>query len=448
MPIDASIPLDVKQPQVPTLNDWATLANTRQNISASQTQQQATQAQIPGMQADAQLKQRQAAFKQWQVQNADRYMVPDPNSDDDNAPKVPDINKFVNLATQDGFTTEAQQVAATDLDNKSKAITNSTSANNYMMDALGHTANLLSGTTKPAVNADGSPVIDPVTKKQAMVPDTEQQLKLLRQYSQFTEQKVPGSGQYLMKAFTTPAPAASPQQVPANGGVATPNQDGSQSLPPVTITAPQPGINQEAIQAVKQATISPETQVSQGISTGQLKLAQMQASPEYQEKISQIPGAPARVAAATNAADIQAYQQQLKKGVDAASNLSTSLPTGIGSWTAQKWAQYVSQDSTGRALQVQNALDAMNKQNGTNITIANGWPAIQQALNSEFMRQGTRASRQSAIAASPTVGGAVTATPSPLNTVTQAHLQDYAKRSGKTVQQVIQLLKAQGINVQ
>lgn len=156
------------------------IAASRQQVAASKSAQALTEAQTPGAAADSAIRKRAADFAKWQTENASKYT---------NADGTPNIDMFVNHASRSGYFTEAQAVAASDLDNKSKIALNATNdqeraikQSDYLKASLGHVATLLDAA--------------PESKKAA----------LLAQYAQFADSKVPGTGAQLLQAFGKPDP--------------------------------------------------------------------------------------------------------------------------------------------------------------------------------------------------------------------------------------------------
>lgn len=231
MAIDPSISLGYKPPQQLDMLGAATsgmklaqmgqsIAQSQQEVLASQQAVEAskaaqanTEAALPGIQADSSVKQRAMAFNQWKTDNAANYTNEDGSLN---------IAKFVGGANKAGYSTEAQTVAASDLDNKSKAITNATNqqskdvaTSTFTSTAANHIATLLDN---PKLSAD---------EKAAQ----------LRKHTDYLNTLVPGSGDQVLSLLGTPS------------------EDGK------SIT-----VNDKAVQANAQATMSKQEQVTNQIS--------------------------------------------------------------------------------------------------------------------------------------------------------------------------------------
>ena len=135
MALDPEIALAAKPTQGPGLQDWMNMAGTAQNISASQTQQAATQASIPGIQAEAGMEQRKLAGQQWIQANADKYRNEDGS--------VNSKGLFNDMAAA-GYADQAAPIAAHWLDNQAKEIKNADDAFKFMTNAQATSANLAS----------------------------------------------------------------------------------------------------------------------------------------------------------------------------------------------------------------------------------------------------------------------------------------------------------------
>ena len=224
MAIDASIPLSYKPATQMDLMGAATsgmklaqmgqsIEESKQNVLQSQAQTENLQAQKPGLEADSAIKQRTMAFNKWKTDNAADYTNEDGSLN---------IAKFVGGANKAGYSTEAQSVAASDLDNKSKSISNSTNQQTkdvatsaFTSTAANHVATLLDN---PKLSAD-------------------EKASQLRKHVDYLNRLVPGSGDQVLSLLGTPS------------------EDGK------AIT-----VNDKAVQANAQATMTKQEQITNQIS--------------------------------------------------------------------------------------------------------------------------------------------------------------------------------------
>jgi hypothetical protein len=151
---DNSIPLGIKQPQNPLaqVGDFAKTAAAFQSIKNQQ-------AALPGIQADSQMKQRAAAFQQFQADHHDLFIdkITDPNTGQ--VQNVVNPTKLAAAANAYGFTDEGTSVAAhvianasaeatakgVALDNNKKTIENTTLLNDSRLKIRSQAENFMLG---------------------------------------------------------------------------------------------------------------------------------------------------------------------------------------------------------------------------------------------------------------------------------------------------------------
>lgn len=356
--INASIPLQVQPMPGPSVKDWASLAATGQQIEASKTAQRATEAGIPGIQAESGLKKRQLAFKDWQTNNVSKFVGPDGQLDSD---------AFIRQAAKDGYYTEAQGVATVDLENKAKGIANATNEqerqqalSKYRDGMLGHTATLLNAAPKDQRDA------------------------LLHTYAAGVDEQAPGMG--LGKQLITMFSKTDPK---TNARV----------------------YNPDAVEAFRTATMTPLEQRQQAVSERSIALNEKVASPEYMERTSAIPGAGARVDALTAAMGNDAVVNNNNAAVTASAKLQSALGGRAGSKLTQFWTGYVAQDPA--AQQYQQAIDGYNSRHGTNLTIGDGVEAINARLRQESAVNAGQATVRRNVAVKGNINAAADASPAP-----------------------------------
>ena len=378
MAIDASIPLSGKSfaPPPTMFQDFATnsmklaqmgqqIQESKQNVEHSKAAQALTEAQTPGVAADSAVKQRALAFNQWASTNKDKFT--------DEAGNV-DVSRFIKAAASNGFNNEAQTVAANDLQVAANKIKNTTdqqtqqvAAAEYTGKAVAHTANLLEG-ADPKVAA-----------------------ALLRQYADFNDKMVPGSGQQIATAFAK------------------------------TVTGPdgQPKIevDMDKVRAVNKATMTSQEQQKLALEKRQMavnerniSLAEHVADPQYVTQISDIQGAPARVDDIKKAIIGDAKVNYLNDAIHAADELGANYPTAAGTIAQNVWETRVKQG--GSAQKLESALTEYNTLHGTNFSVSrDGIKAIKGLLNTEAVNAARTAGAHRVTAASPTASGAVNAAP-------------------------------------
>jgi hypothetical protein len=153
MALDPSIALDVQQPQSITsqIGGAVDVAKSLQSISASQTQQQATQAAIPGIVADSAIKARAAAFNKWQSANASNFVstpTDEAGQPIKGAPPIVDHQGFATAAANAGYYTEAQAVLASDLKNQASSLSNQADATALSLTTRGSVATMMDAFVK------------------------------------------------------------------------------------------------------------------------------------------------------------------------------------------------------------------------------------------------------------------------------------------------------------
>lgn len=183
MAIDASIALNANAPQPVNFTDQASkLLNLKalqykpqqieQELATARANQASTEAATPGIAADSAIKQRAASFNQFKTDNASKFVTTDADGN-----KKFSNAAFIEAASQAGFNTEAQSVAASDLANSSAALTikrgqtaSAGETTDFVKNALNYASTLVS----------------------AAPP--EQQKELWDKYKGFADEQLPGSG--------------------------------------------------------------------------------------------------------------------------------------------------------------------------------------------------------------------------------------------------------------
>lgn len=190
------------------------------------------------------------------------------------------------------------------------------------------------------------------------------------------------------------------------------------------------------VKSIADGKMDPLTSANLEISQNSLKLAQMQADPNYKATISTIPSAETRVGVQANNSDTQEYIDKLKAG--AASAVPSATYGKAGSVTADIWNKLVGQNPDYAALQT--SIDAYNKTNGTQYSVAgNGVDAVKSLLNQEVSNKTAGLNRKAATVSGPTVQpppvsdpNAAPPTPAQIPQATPA-LQDGGVYRGKLV---------------
>ena len=307
MAIDPNISLGFQQPKTPDLSQYMNMALTGQQLQNAQTQNQLGQAQLPGVQAESDIKQRAADFNKWITDNKSNYT---------NEDGTPNIEKFVNGASSAGYFKEAQATASTDLANKAAVIKNSTDAQskniatmNYTQSQIGHVANLL--TNAPP----------------------EQRQALLQQYANYSNTQVPGSGQQLQLTLggvdpKTGAPMVDPSKLKAaTDATMTPLEAGNLAVANANVrisaqnaVTAATGVYQSGLQSM---TGPDSTDPASGTSQAAVKFATEHNIPGVTQgmnayQISHLPGfaeayAAQIIPAATKAAAVQDSTLNLQK---------------------------------------------------------------------------------------------------------------------------------------
>ena len=228
MAIDPNISLGFQQPKTPDLAQYMNMALTGQQLQNAQTQNQIGQAQLPGVQADSEIKQRAADFNKWITDNKDTYTNPD---------GTPNIEKFVNGASSAGYFKEAQATAGTDLTNKAAAIKNATdqqsqniTAANFTQSAINHAVNLIQNAPE------------------------DQRASLAQQYATFGDSKVPGTGQQILQTIG--------KQDPTTGAFV---------------------VDPAKLKAATQATMTPLQSATLGLDTTRVGMAQAEQEKQFSE---------------------------------------------------------------------------------------------------------------------------------------------------------------------
>lgn len=221
MAIDPNISLGVKAPEGLDVAKYAQLANTL-------TQNQVLQAQIPGIQAESEIKKRAADFNSWLTSNRQKLVNPDGS---------PNIDSIVNHASEAGYFNEAQATAAHNFATQAASIKNSTDIQDRNLKTAKFTQDLLANTATllHAAPEDKRPV-------------------LLQQYAQYADKLIPGSGQQITQVFGKP-------------------DDKTGVL----------GVDSKAISAVKQATVTALQEQQLALQTGQLGVSQGQLGISQQD---------------------------------------------------------------------------------------------------------------------------------------------------------------------
>lgn len=221
MAIDPSIALNVRAPEPFDITKFQQLRNlamqeqaTAQSIQASQAQEALARAQLPGVQAESDIRVRAQRFNTEVLGNPKEFTKPD---------GTPDVSKFINFASSKGFLREAQSIAATDLQNQGTAITNARSEQdrqvaltNFIKTGIDHTSLLLHSTPE------------------------NQRGEALKSYAGFMNTIVPNSGNEVIKMFG--------EQDPKTGMIT---------------------VNPARVSSIRTATINAATQETQGLDFAQ-----------------------------------------------------------------------------------------------------------------------------------------------------------------------------------
>lgn len=205
MALRPEISLSYKQPEPMSLANWAQLANqitqqeairqqiaaSQQQVAASQAQQRVTEAQLPGVQAEAEEKTRKVAFPKWFADNSKNFVNPQTG-------KI-DTIRLMSDASSKGFITEAQAIYGDILVNEGRNISNATN--------------------EQARGVALSNYIDKGTQHASLIlhnlPEKERMPALTKQV-QLMNSTVPGSGDQLLKIFTTTDPKTNLPVVDSN----------------------------------------------------------------------------------------------------------------------------------------------------------------------------------------------------------------------------------------
>ena len=479
MAIDPTISLGVQTPKTPDINQWAQLANLgmqnqamQQQISASQTAQQAQQAQIPGIQAESDIKKRAADFNQWITDNKSTYT---------NEDGTPNIQKFVNGASSAGYFKEAQATAAADLANQATAVANSANAQdkalkmvNFTQNAQGHIATLL----------DAAP--------EAQRP------ALLQQYSTFLNKTIPGSGDQVTQALSGPpdpntgATTIDPAKIAAvKKATMTPLEGSNLAIAQgqLGVSQGQLGVSQEGMAQSGAANITspdarkPDSVVSANMRTwarnagingvtDNMSAADITHLPGYSGAISNAVVPASAKAAATQEAvgNLQlsnkygvaatAVDRLISRGIlDSGTNLSSwmeqnaskfqndpdvrNLQAQLNDITAANPAVNLNVGSSALSAQLKTLQGAALKNSNTASTVANSntfnqaQPAAVQQSKQPVQGQPQPITRTQT---------APTANPSG-QTITMSHVNDYAARNHMAPADVIKMLQSKGIKV-
>ena len=176
--VDNTIALNIKTPAPVDFTKFAQLRNLASQNALIEQQIQATQASLPGIAADAEIKRKAADFAKWKVDNVNSFIGPDGR---------PNIDNFVNSAARAGFLTEAQAVAGTDISQKAQLATTAKTDQerqaaqlSTMNSVLGHAATLLEA-----------------------LPEEKRPAALL-QFADFADKTLPGAGAQLKASFGKP----------------------------------------------------------------------------------------------------------------------------------------------------------------------------------------------------------------------------------------------------
>lgn len=364
MALDPSIALQGNKVEAP---DIGKIIGNVTNIKAQQAQTATTEAALPGVQAESDLKVRAAAFKKWQTDNAKNFVTIDSSG----AKKL-DHTAFVNDAANAGFWTEAQAVAASDLANdqaaqsiKTSGIANADSIRDYTKKAMGHAATLVA----------------------ALPP--EQQAAKWDQYAQFADSHVPGTGALFGKY--------SPENIAAvKDATMTPLEKANLNL------------NQaEQEKQFAEASYSPE---GKNVNSTTSKLAQdryLAANPGFPEaevrKMSAFQiqtldkpagsvglaesgsrlSADQRIGAEATANDLAGAQAALNKGADAAAQLRSKYPTIVGQRISEWFKSKIVTDGDKQVMR--DAIQEYEKREGKKIDDDAQFSGIENLL-----RQGSK----------------------------------------------------------
>lgn len=221
MAIDPSISLNIRPVEpidITKLQQIRNLAaqeeSIRQSIAASQAQEALSRAQLPGVQAESDIRVRAQRFNTDVLGNPQEFTKPD---------GTPDVSKFINFASSKGFLREAQSIAASDLQNQGTAIANARSEQdrqvaltNFIKTGIDHTSLLLHSTPE------------------------NQRGEALKSYAGFMNTIVPNSGNEVIKMFG--------EQDPKTGMIT---------------------VNPARVSSIRTATINAATQESQGLDFAQ-----------------------------------------------------------------------------------------------------------------------------------------------------------------------------------
>ena len=234
--------MQVGQQQIQNLQQ--NILTQQQEIAASKTAQAATEAQIPGMEAQSKLTQRKADYNQWLTDNSPTY------TNDDGSPNTVGL---MNAARKAGFQDEASASTQAILNNAGTAIVNAGNQQdqgiakmNFVTTLLGHTA----------------------TELDALSKDPAAQVSLLHQRAEWANGIMPGAGDQLIKSFsTTPSTNAV-----TGGGQAITASDGSVATTPTVPGQVQPlTIDKAKVAGVAKATMTP-------LQAGDLAVSQQNAN--------------------------------------------------------------------------------------------------------------------------------------------------------------------------
>ena len=318
---------------------------TEQGIRSSQAAEEATRAGIPGIQAEAAIKQRAAAFQKWQTDNSKDFLIPDPKNPDK---KKVDALAFSNAASVAGFHTEAQAVAAHDLQNDQVAqtlrkgeVALGDEIQGFSKKALAHAANLVNG-----------------------LPEA-QRAAAWGQYAGFADAQVPGTGKLFGEY--------DPSKVQS---IRTATMDPKAQLEEIRT-------QQKHAVDMQKAFASPDSDASVKALRTELKKRfpdvdpllvdkmsgpNIMAFPGFKEQVEREEAArivtpETRIKAEETKNELLGRQSVLKQGADAAERLA-KLPTIVGSLASALKSKYL---TDGDKTILQNAIAAHETETGTKI---------------------------------------------------------------------------------
>ena len=134
------------------------------------------------------------------------------------------------------------------------------------------------------------------------------------------------------------------------------------------------------VKKIAEGSMDPLTTARLAISQNELALAQLQADPRYRERLSIIPTPEARITSFYDAKMLDAVKTDIDKGLNA--NVDFAKFARPGSIVQSAWNTLITQNSEYAKLQ--RAVDAYNKNNGTQLSIPlQGTEAIKSLLQQE-----------------------------------------------------------------